>query len=295
MKNLSDNKLGWLFASPYLLYTLIFFLIPLVWSIYLAFTNWDMIAPNYEFVVFENFIDALQHSGVQSAFFVTFKFLAIFVPMVTLASLMVAMAVQGLPRFKGLFLIGFFLPYLASGVVSSLIVKGILSYNSPVNEFLRGTFGLDIDWLGTPFSALLVVSVIIAWKFSGYYALILTAGLESINKEIYEAAAIDGINRWQQFWKVTIPMLYPALFTTLILSVGVTFGGVFTEVYQLTGGGPNYATNTWQMEIYTQAFTNLKAGYASAVALISAVVTFVGIYVFKKLLEVWGGKRHGWS
>ena len=290
MNNKGENRLGWLFASPYLLYTFVFFLIPLVWSFYLAFTDWNLIAPTYNFVGFTNFIDAVKHPGVQAAFFVTFKFLAVYVPMVIVLSLVVALAVQGLPKLKGLFLVGFFLPYLASGVVSAFIVKGILSYNSPLNEFLRG-IGLDIDWLGTPFSALVIVAFMIAWKFSGYYALILTAGLESINKEVYEAAAIDGVTGWQNFWKVTLPLLYPSLYTVIILAVGVTFG-IFTEVYQLTGGGPNYATNTWQMEIYTQAFSNMDAGYASAVALIASVVTFAAIYVFKKLLEMWG-KRNG--
>src|SRR5581483_1255549 len=106
--------------------------------------------------------------GVQAAFFVTFKFMAVFVPMVIASSIIVAMIVHGLPKFKGLFLIGFFLPYLASGVVSSFIVKGILSYNSPINEFLRKSLGLDINWLGSPFAALFVVALIIAWKFTGY-------------------------------------------------------------------------------------------------------------------------------
>ncbi|MGA9226919.1 MAG: sugar ABC transporter permease, partial [Mesobacillus sp.] len=214
-------------------------------------------------------------------------------PLVIAFSIIVALIVQGLPRFKGLFLIGFFLPYLASGVVSSLIVKGILSYNSPLNEFLRGTFGLDINWLGSPFAALFVVALIIAWKFTGYYALILTSGFESISQDVYEAAMIDGVTPWQRFWKITLPLLYPALFTVLILSIGVTFG-IFTEVYQLTGGGPNFATNTWQMEIFTKAFSNLQAGYASAIAIIASIVTFVAIYIIRKLLELWG-KRNGWT
>src|SRR5690606_19234762 len=81
--------------------------------------------------------------------------------------------------------------------------------------------------------------------------------------------------------------------TVLILAVGVRFG-IFTEVYQLTGGGPNFATNTWQMEIFTIAFTNLQAGYASAIALIAAVVTFVSIYILRKLVELWG-RRNGWN
>jgi multiple sugar transport system permease protein len=289
----NQGWLGWLFASPYLLYAIIFFLIPLVWSLFLSVTDWNLISPTYSFVGLENYAEAFKSQGVQSAFFVTFKFMAVFVPLVIAFSIIVALIVQGLPRFKGLFLIGFFLPYLASGVVSSLIVKGILSYNSPLNEFLRGTLGLDINWLGSPFAALFVVALIIAWKFTGYYALILTSGFESISQDVYEAAMIDGVTPWQRFWKITLPLLYPALFTVLILSIGVTFG-IFTEVYQLTGGGPNFATNTWQMEIFTKAFSNLQAGYASAIAIIASIVTFVAIYIIRKLLELWG-KRNGWT
>nr|WP_207224311.1 sugar ABC transporter permease [Fictibacillus sp. BK138] len=285
------NGTGWLFASPYLLYAVIFFAIPLIWSMYLSFTDWNLISPVYYFKGFDNFIEAVKHPGVQAAFFVTFKFMAAFVPVVIVSSLAVALVIHGLPKFKGLFLIGFFLPYLASGVVSSLIVKGLLSHNSAFNVFLR-KFGIEVDWLSTPLSALLVVAAIIAWKFTGYYALILTAGFEGINKDVYEAAAIDGVTPSQRFWKITLPLLYPALFTVLILSIGVSFG-IFTEVYQLTGGGPNYATNTWQMEIFKQAFTNLSAGYASAVAIIASVVTFASILVIRKLLEMWG-KRNGW-
>ncbi|WP_307786966.1 carbohydrate ABC transporter permease [Pseudogracilibacillus auburnensis] len=287
------NGLGWLFTGPYLIFGLAFFLIPLGWSMYLAFTDWNLISPEYNLIGFKNFIKAAQNPGVQSAFFVTFKFMALFVPMVIASSLLVAIVINGLPRFKGLFLIGFFLPYLASGVVSSLIVKGFLSFNSTLNQFLRSVFGLDINWLGTPFAALFVVSVIIAWKFTGYYALILTSGLGSISNEIYEAAEIDGANRRQVFWRITLPLLYPAFYTVLILSIGVTFG-IFTEVYQLTGGGPNFATNTWQMEIFNQAFTNLQAGYASAVAIIASIITFISILIIRKLLELWG-KRNGWA
>ncbi|MDP4164371.1 MAG: sugar ABC transporter permease [Bacillota bacterium] len=287
-----QGRLGWLFASPYLIYGLLFFLIPLVWSLFLSFTDWNLISPTFNFKGFANYIEAVQSPGVQAAFFVTFKFMAVFVPLVMASSIIVALIIHGLPKFKGVFLIGFFLPYLASGVVSSLIVKGILSYNSPVNEFLRKSLGLDIDWLGSPFSALFVVALIIAWKFTGYYALILTSGFESISTEVYEAAMIDGVNPWQRFWKITLPLLYPALYTVLILAIGVTFG-IFTEVYQLTGGGPNFATNTWQMEIFNRAFTNLQAGYASAVAIIASIVTFISIFIIRKLLEKWG-KRNGW-
>lgn len=288
-----NNKLGWIFSSPYLIYTFIFFLIPLIWSAWLSVTNWNMMSPEIHFVGIGNFITAVESPGVRAAFFVTFKFLFIFVPMAVILSLLIATLVNGLPKFKGLFLVAFFLPYLSSGVVTSLIVKGILSYNGPVNIFLRNMFNLNIDWLGTPVSALFVISFMIAWKMSGYYALIFVSGLAGINDELYEAAAMDGAGKWKSFWKITIPMLYPALYTVLVLAVGTSFG-IFTEVYQLTGGGPDYGTNTWQMEIYNQAFVNLNSGYASAIALISAVVTFASIGIFRKLMEKWGA-RNGWS
>jgi multiple sugar transport system permease protein len=121
-----QGRMGWLFASPYLIYALVFFLIPLVWSLFLSFTDWNLISPTFSFIGIENYTEALKSPGVQSAFWVTFKFMAVFVPLVVASSIVVALIVQGLPRFKGLFLIGFFLPYLASGVVSSLIVKGLL-------------------------------------------------------------------------------------------------------------------------------------------------------------------------
>lgn len=287
-----SNGLGWLFASPYLLYAVLFFAIPLVWSFYLSTTDWNLISPEYNGKGIANYIEVFRSPGVQAAFLVTFKFMVVFVPLVIISSMIVAAIVHGLPKFKGIFLIGFFLPYLASGVVSSFIVKGLLSYNSPLNTVLRGKFGIDIDWLGSPLAVLCVVAVIIAWKFTGYYALILTSGFESINAEIYEAAEIDGASSWQRFFKITLPLLYPAIYTVMILSIGVTFG-IFTEVYQLTGGGPDYATNTWQMEIFTQAFKNLQAGYASAVAIVASVITFLSIFIIRKLLELWG-KRNGW-
>lgn len=288
-----NNKLGWLFTSPYLIFTLIFFLLPLLWSFWLALTDWNMISPDINFIGLKNFIDALKSPAIQSAFFVTYKFLFVFVPMAIILSMIIALLVNGLPKYKGLYMVAFFLPYLSSGVVTSLIVKGLLSYNGPFNIFLRENFNLDIDWLGSPRTAIFIVSLMIAWKMSGYYGLILISGLSNINAEVYEAAKMDGSSKWTTFWKITFPMLYPAFFTVTVLAVGVSFG-IFTEVYQLTGGGPNFATNTWQMEIYNQAFVGLKSGYASAIALISSVVTFASIGIIRKLLEKWG-EKNGWT
>ena len=148
---------------------------------------------------------------------------------------MLAVIIHSLPKFKGLFSVAFFLPYLASGVASAIVVNGVLSYNSPLNIWLRNSFGLDIDWLGSSILAPLIIALMMAWKFAGYYALLFVAGLESIPKDVYEAAEIDGAVGFKRFWHVTLPMLYPSFYTVTILAVGLMFG-IFTEPYVLTGG-----------------------------------------------------------
>ncbi|HIY58402.1 MAG TPA: sugar ABC transporter permease [Candidatus Tetragenococcus pullicola] len=293
MKDKRENRLGWAFIAPYVIFTLIFFVVPLVWSVWLSVTDWNMMSPDINFVGISNFTKAITSPSVKAALVVTYKFLLMVVPLTLLLSMGIALLVNGLPKFKGLYFVAFFLPYLSSGVVTSLIVKGLLSRNSALNVFLRGRFNIDINWLGNANLAVFIIAFMIAWKMCGYYALILNSGLNNINQEIYEAAALDGSSKWTTFWKITIPLLYPSLLTVIVLAVGVSFS-IFTEVYQLTGGGPNFGTNTWQMEIYNQSFVSLKSGYASAIALIASFVTFASIGVIQKGLEKWG-EKNGWQ
>ncbi|MFQ5796564.1 MAG: carbohydrate ABC transporter permease [Candidatus Bipolaricaulia bacterium] len=282
---------GWSLTSPYLVFTIAFFILPLIWGIFLLFTDWNLISPQKEFIGLRNFFEAFKSSRVLAAFFTSYKVMAIFIPTVLISSLGIALLINSIPRFKGLISVCFFLPYLASGVAFSLVVKGVLAYNSPLSPVFRQLFGYIPDWLGNPILAVIVISLMITWKFSGYYALIFLAGLQSIPNELYEAADIDGAGFWTKLWKITIPMLYPAQYTVMILAVGLMFG-IFTEPYMLTAGGPELATHTWYLEIYYQAFSAMRAGYASAVALINAIVTFISILFIRRIMEGWG-KAHG--
>ncbi len=284
---------GWIFSSPYLIFSTIFFLVPLVMSIVLVFFDWNLISPNKVFVGLKNFAEALTSVRVWNALLVSFKFLITFVPGVIAVSICLASIVNALPRFKSLFAVGYFLPYLASGVALSLFVRGILSYTSPINTFLRSTFGSSPSWLRDPTLAVIVITAMIIWKMSGYYALIILSGLQGIPHDIYEAASLDGANSWRQFWSITIPMLYPALYTILIMAVGLVFG-IFTEPYVLTNGGPQLATQTWQLEIYYQAFSLFRSGYGATVALLNAVITFVTIWIIRRIAESWG-HHYGWN
>lgn len=284
---------GWLLTSPYLIFTLIFFFIPLLWSLFLVFQNWNLISPTPVFVGLANFQEALSSPRVWQAFLVSYKFLALFIPLVLAGAIGLALIIHRIPRFKPLFAVGFFLPYLASGVVTSLVVRGFLSYDSPLNAFLRSIFGTSPDWLGDGTLATLVIVFMMVWKFAGYYSLIFLSGLQGIPTEVYEAAAIDGANAWARFWRMTIPMLYPAFYTVIILAVGLMFS-IFTEPFTLTNGGPQMATQTWQLEIYYQAFNQFRSGYGATIALLNAVATFISIIIIRRIVESWG-HHYGWD
>ncbi|MGI5917996.1 MAG: carbohydrate ABC transporter permease, partial [Anaerolineae bacterium] len=101
--------------------------------------------------------------------------------------------------------------------------------------------------------------------------------------------ALDGSTGWTTFWRVTLPLLYPGIYTVLILSTGIMFS-IFTEPFVLTQGGPQMATQTWQLEIYFQAFERFRAGYGATVALLNALVTFATILVIRRLIEGWGNR-----
>lgn len=282
-----ETRVGWMLISPYLIFGMVFFLIPLAWTFYLAFTDWNLISPKYEFVGISNFMQILKDVKVHKAFFTTYKFFLLFVPAVLICSMVEALVIYHIPKFKSVFIIGFFLPYLASGVASSVVVRGLLSYESGINTWIRSTFGVNINWLNSTTLAPMVIALIMVWKFSGYYALIIESGLESIPADVYEAANLDGAVGLRRFFSITLPLLYPAFYTVAILATGVVFH-IFTEPYLLTNGGPNGATNTWVLQIYDEAFNKLNTGYGSAVAIVAATVTFLSIGLIRKILEKWG-------
>lgn len=280
---------GWLLSSPYLVHTIAFFILPALWSLALIFSQWNLISPQRQFVGLGNLQEAITSPRVWNALLVSYRFLAIIVPSVLVGSLILALITNAIPYGKSLFAVGFFLPYLSSGVAISVVVRGLIGFNSPINVFLRRATGSSPDWLGDPTLAIVVISAMIAWKLSGYYALIFLAGLQGIPSQVYEAAQIDGATTWRQFWSITIPMLYPSMYTVLILAVGIMFS-IFTEPYTLTAGGPQGATLTWQLEIYYQAFERFRAGYGSTVALLNAVTTFISILIIRRIMEGIGSR-----
>lgn len=274
-----NNFLGWVFNLPYVVYSLVFFLIPLIWAFWLSTTDWNLMSPNINFVGLKNFAKIFTDNKIRAAFFNSFKYLFFIVVLVLICSLIISLLVHNLPnKIKGIVAVLFFIPYLTSGVATSVVVKYLLNYNSAFNDFLRNTFSLNIKWLQDPFWAFVVMIVIIIWKMSGYYALFILSSLESISSDVHDAAAIDGSTGFNKLINIILPMITPTLTTVIVLASGLAFG-IFTEPYMLTGGGPNLATTTWQLEIYNISFVKFQSGLGAATAIMNAVQIFITIRI----------------
>lgn len=274
-KKKKNSAVAWLLNTPYLLYSLIFFLIPLIWAVWLSVMDWNLMSKDRKFVGLGNFKELLSDVRVRAAFTNSFKYLVPIVILCFIGGLVIALLVSKLPeKIKGIVAVLFFIPYLTSGVATSVVVKYFFNYNSIFNEFLRTKFGLSINWLTDERFAFWVMVFIVVWKMSGYYALFILSGIESIAPEINEAAALDGSTGLHKLIHVTLPMIMPTLTTVIVLATGLSFG-IYTEPYLLTGGGPNLSTTTWQLEIYNASFTRFESGYGAAMSIVSAIQIFI--------------------
>ncbi|MDK2953973.1 MAG: multiple sugar transport system permease protein [Kosmotoga sp.] len=278
-----ENIKGWSISSVYLIYTAIFWGYPFVWLFILALSKWNFLSPR-RFVWFNNFIKLFSDELFWRVVLNTFNIMLYLIPMVLGLSLLFALALTKIKYFKTFFVLSFLVANVSSGVAYSIIFSKLFSINGPLNRLTYSLFGVTIPWFSSPQLAVLSIAMMVTWKFIGYYGLILYAGLEVIPKSLYEAAELDGAGRWTKFWKITLPLLNPSIVMVLILAISLTFG-IFTEPYMITGGGPMKRTYTFQMMIYTTAFQKFKPGYASTLAIITALISFGCVILTRKLIE----------
>lgn len=280
-----NGLVGWLLNAPYLAYSLVFFLIPLIWAAWLSVMDWNLMSKDRKFVGVDNFRALLSDDRVRAAFFNSFRYLFPIVILCFIGGLVIALLTSKLPeKIKGVVAVLFFIPYLTSGVATSVVVKYFFNYNSVFNEFLRDYFNLNINWLTDERFAFWVIVFIVVWKMAGYYALFILSGIESISPEVNEACALDGSYGFHKLIHVTLPILMPTLTTVIVLATGLAFG-IYTEPYLLTGGGPSLSTTSWQLEIYNTSFTRFQSGYGAAMAIASAVQIFITLRIINFITD----------
>lgn len=257
---------GYLFITPNFLVILFFTFIPVFFALYMSFTDWNILSdPN--FIGLENYEKIFSDPLAKETFLNTFYFAVVSVPINVFLTLLLAVLLN--QRIKGItfFRTAYYLPVISASVAVSLIFMWILANNGLLNQILGGLGIEPVRWLTDPKIALNSVIGVTIWKGLGLNMIIFLAALQDIPKELLEAAAIDGANAVQKFFKITIPLLSPVIFFVTITGVIGSFQS-FDLVYNMTRGGPGHSTTVIGFYIWRQAFDYLHMGYGAALAFI---------------------------
>jgi raffinose/stachyose/melibiose transport system permease protein len=270
------NAAPWWFAVPAMALFAFVVLVPSARGVYYAFTDWDGLDPNFSFIGLGNFATMLSDPDAMQAIWHTLLIAVAITVIQNGLGLLLALGVNSAIKSRNVLRVFLFAPAVITPIVTAYLWRNLLGPDGAVNSLLGavGLGGWRQDWLGDPQLALWSVVAVIVWQFAGYSMVIFLAGLQSISREIYEAADIDGAGPVRRFWSVTRPLLAPAFTVNLMLSI---IGGIklFDQVYALTGGGPGHATDTLSTLIYKDAFTLGEFGYSIALAVVLTIIVAV--------------------
>jgi ABC-type sugar transport system permease subunit len=275
---------GLLFVIPAMIFFFVFNIYPMLSGLYYSFTRFTLLKPPV-FIGLENFTTLLGDTQFLNAVWVTFVFVVGTTVPQWLLSLGLALLFRGQFRFKQTYKILYFTPALLSGVVVSLVWKLLYDPRGLINALVGPWVGTsEIFWIGSSALAPYALMLVANWEGFGYLMLIWLAGLVGIPREFYDAAAIDGANRWQSFRHVTLPLLKP---TTVFVMVTTLIGAfqAFNLQYVMTDGGPNGSTTTMALLVYKNGFQYFKMGQAAAISvfmfLIIITITILQVRIMK--------------
>jgi multiple sugar transport system permease protein len=281
------RKMDWrgpFLTVPYFLHLLLFFGYPLLFAIVLVFHRWDMVTP-MEWVGGGNLVRLFHDDLFVRAMLNTGVFLALHIPLQIIIALFFAELLNKKLRGRGVFRAIYFLPVVVSGVVVTILFQQLFAFDSGyVNHVLTALGGERVPWLVSPVWAMPAIAIVATWKNVGLYVLLFLGGLQNIPRELYEAAEVEGVTRWQAWRYITLPLLNPAVVTVVVLS---TIGGfsLFIEPYMLTGGGPLQSTMSGLLYIYNQAFNFNNMGYAATLGLVFALLIMVVVLLQRRFVE----------
>ena len=276
-RSLRRNGAGYLFLLPWLIGFFGLTLGPALASLYLSFTDYDLLTPprwaglgNYEYAF-------AQDERLRNALTVTFTYVLWSVPLKLAAALGLAMVLDRSVRGVGFYRAAFYLPsLLGASVAIAVLWRQIFGGEGLVNQLIHALTGLQGPaWVSHPDYALSTLVVLAIWQF-GSPMIIFLAGLRQVPQDLYEAASMDGASGWRQFWKITLPLLAPVIFFNLVLQTIEGFKA-FTQAFIVSGGtgGPIDSTLFYSLYLYIEAFANFRMGYASALAWLLLVIIAV--------------------
>ncbi len=278
---------AFLLVGPALVIALIFVYYPAAYILRLSFFEWDLISPQQTYVGLDNYKTVLEPgSDFWESLVITLKYGIMYIAFSLTIGMLLALALDRIKFLNNFFQSLFFVPSVTS--ISVVAVVWSLIFNpqiGPLNNILTG-LGVSSaslpQWFNDPNLALPALAVIGSWQSLGFITLLLLAGLRNIPMSYYEAAAVDGANRWKSFWKITLPLLSPVLFFVVFMLIINSFQ-VFGAVSIMTQGRPLGSTNVVLYYIYQQGFRFFNAGIASTASWIVFMV-LLAIYMLQSKL-----------
>ena len=276
---------GYVMVAPLIIGLAIFFYVGLGASLYLSFTEWDVLtAPKW--VGLENYQRFLENPLYLKTLWNSLRFTLMLVPLGMLAALGMALALNRDMPLRGLYRVLFFLPVLTMPVAIAVVWKWIYAPDfGLINQALALFGGPRVKWLSDVNTAMFALVLMSVWSGSGYGMIIYLAGLQNISRSYYEAAQVDGASGWQQFTNITVPLLTPTIFFSLVTSTISAFQ-VFDIVFVMTKGGPMDSTRTMVYTIYDDGFHFFRMGMASSTAwVLFAIILAITI------VQLWGQRQ----
>lgn len=281
-----DNVVAYTFLGPALLLLLLFLIIPAIMSVYYAFTDYYLLTPDTrKFVGLDNFINLFKDPIFLKSLANTLKFVVWVIPLQIGAALGLALLLNKQRKANIFFKVAYFSPVVMSLVVISVLWLYLLNPNEGIINNVLTYFGVSAQpFLTSPKQAMFTIVFVSAWQGAGFQMLIFLAGLQNIPGDIYEAAQLDGMNKWQRFIYITLPLLKP---TSIFIFI-TTLIGAFKLLVQpmvMTQGGPVNSTMTVVYYIYQTGFTDRMVGYASSIALLFGTIIGLVTLAQRKLVK----------
>ncbi len=280
---LAEIRKSWtsyLFILPNLIGVLVFLAFPVVFALYMSFTEWDILT-SPEFVGLRNYREMFTDDPL---FWVSLRnsayYVLLTVPTTLVIALGLAMAMNQAVRGIAFFRAAIYVPVLTSAVAVAFVWQWIFNYDFGLLNAFLDLFNLpSVRWLTSSRWAMISLAIMSIWKSAGYFAVILFAALQGVPKVLHEAAEIDGASAWNRFLNITIPMIAPALLFVTVISVIGSFQ-VFDQVYLVTGnGGPGTATYVYNLHLFNEGFTFFRMGYAAALAYVLFAILFIITFI----------------
>ena len=285
---LGEHPIGYLFVAPFVLFLVGIYAYPFFYAIYMSFFDWFFSAPGAEvvrpFVGLANYARVLQDPLIHIAIRNVVIFLVINVPLTVAISMVLATALNAAIPLRAFFRAAYYIPYITASVAAVGIWLWLFSGFGLVDKIL-GPLAPNPSFLINALLAMPIIALYVTWKGLGFYILVYLAALQTIPKELYEAAKVDGASRIASFFAVTVPGLRPATLLVVITAV-ITGANFFTEPYLLTGGGgPDNQTVSPVFLIYRFGIQQNHPGYAAAIGLLLAVGVLIISGINRFVLE----------